>query len=240
MEGWNAEEGQDTLDTTIDLEAAARDLEGRGPQAALAWALEAYHPHIVIASSFGLEDVCLIHMAHEIRPDVRVFYLDTDLLFAETYQTIERLSRAYRMTFTRIPASLTLKEQAERHGPRLWARDPDRCCELRKVIPLKGALAGEKAWVTGIRRDQSPARAKARIVEWDAKFSLVKVNPLAPWTAEDVRRYIAANDVPYNPLHDAGYPSIGCMPCTRPVKPGEDPRAGRWAGLDKTECGLHQ
>jgi len=240
VEGRQAKEGQHTLDTEVDFEAIARDLEGKGPEAALAWALGAFHPHVVIASSFGLEDVCLIHMAHRIRPDVRVFYLDTDLLFAETYDTIDRLARALSMTFTRVPASLTLKEQAELHGPGLWARDPDRCCELRKVIPLMGVLSGERAWVTGIRRDQSPARRGARIVEWDAKFSLVKVNPLAPWRVEDVRAYIEAHDVPYNRLHDSGYPSIGCLPCTRPVKPGEDPRSGRWAGRDKTECGLHQ
>lgn len=225
---------------TIDLLSVAEELEGQGPEAALGWALDAYHPQLAIASSFGLEDVCLIHMAHAIQPDVRVFYLDTDLLFPETYDTIRRLSDRLGMDFIRVPASLTLDEQAKEHGPRLWTRNPDLCCEIRKVIPLKGFLAGEKAWVTGIRRDQSPARQNARIVEWDPKFSLVKVNPLVLWTADHVWDYVRSHDVPFNPLHEQGYPSIGCVPCTRAVKPGEDPRAGRWAGVEKTECGLHQ
>jgi phosphoadenylyl-sulfate reductase (thioredoxin) len=121
----------------------------------------------------------------------------------------------------------------------LWGRDPDRCCDLRKVQPLRATLTAFDAWISAVRRDQTPDRADTPVVAWDGKFGLVKVNPLVRWTFDDVREYASTNDVPYNPLHDRGYPSIGCMPCTTPVAPGEDPRAGRWRGREKTECGLH-
>jgi phosphoadenosine phosphosulfate reductase len=133
----------------------------------------------------------------------------------------------------------TLDEQALDAGPELWGRDPDRCCELRKMEPLRATLAGYDAWVTAIRRDQTPERANAPVVGWDGRFGLVKINPLVRWTSDDVRTYVREQNVPYNPLHDQNYPSIGCVPCTSPVMPGEDPRSGRWRGKEKTECGLH-
>jgi phosphoadenosine phosphosulfate reductase len=171
-------------------------------------------------------------------PDV--FMLDTDLLFHETYQTVQAIQARYRVRLRRIRPSLSLAEQADQYGDDLWARDPDLCCRLRKVLPLNEALDGYAAWITGIRREQSPTRAAALAVEWDGSHGLVKVNPLVLWSTAEVWQWVRDHDVPYNPLHDQGFPSIGCMPCTRAVKPGEDLRAGRWSGFEKKECGLHQ
>jgi phosphoadenosine phosphosulfate reductase len=206
----------------------------------LAWAVETLSPRIAFACSFGAEDVAIVDMLSKIKPDVQIFYLDTDVLFPETYEVRDRIIEKYRPNLVRYSALLTLEEQAEQYGEALWARDPNACCNLRKVEPLKRALASLDAWITGIRREQAPTRANAGVVEVDEKFGLIKVNPLAMWTYKDVWNYIMTNQVPYNVLHDQGYPSIGCIHCTRPVKEGEDPRAGRWAGFDKTECGLHQ
>ncbi len=216
-------------------------MEEESPQAIVAWAVERFFPDIALACSFGAEDVALVDMLVKVRPDVKVFYLDTDLFFPETYDVRDRLLERYGLNLVRIAPSLSLAEQAARHGADLWKTDPDLCCRLRKVEPLARALKemGLAAWITGIRREQAPTRASARAVEWDARFGLVKINPLVRWTHRDVWNYIAANGVPYNVLHDHGYPSIGCAPCTRPVAPGEDLRAGRWAGRAKTECGLH-
>ena len=146
----------------------------------------------------------------------------------------------YGFEVERCRAALTPLAQAAAHGEALWSRDPDRCCRIRKVEPLAAKLATLQAWITGIRRDQAPTRANAKKLEWDEKFELWKANPIADWTSEQVWEHIRAHDLPYNPLHDQGYPSIGCTNCTRPVKPGEDPRAGRWSGFAKTECGLHK
>lgn len=223
----------------VDLDAVNALVADGGPQDVLAWGLTTYGPRISLASSFGAEDVALIDMLARLDRPFRLFYLDTDLLFAQTLALIERISRRYGVQPERYAARLTLAEQAAAQGDALWARRPDQCCAIRKVEPLGRALAALDAWITGIRRDQTPQRAGARLVEWDAAHGLVKLNPLAPWTAEQVWAYIRANDVPYNPLHEQGYPSIGCTPCTRPVRAGEDPRAGRWAGFEKTECGLH-
>ena len=227
------------MQDTAELETLASELERKGPEATVRWALDRFEK-VALASSFGLEDVCLVHMAATYRKDARIFYLDTDVLFPETYDVRDRLMDTYKIEFIRVEASIPLETQAKEYGDALWSRNPDLCCRLRKVIPLQNFLKNEDAWVTGIRREQTPARANAKVVEYDEKFGLVKVNPLAPWTSEDVRAYVDRHHIPYNPLHDKGYPSIGCVPCTRSVKPGEDPRAGRWAGTDKTECGLHQ
>lgn len=227
--------------TDAELAAVAADLEGKGPRAAIQWAFAQFSPEeIALACSFGAEDVALVAMMTQIRPGARAFYLDTNLLFPETYALIDRIAERYDVTLERYLPKLTVEEQAAQFGDALWSRDPDTCCGIRKVEPLQRALSGLKAWITGIRRDQAPTRANAKIVEWDAKFGLVKINPLAPWTDQDVWRYIVDNEVPYNPLHDQGYPSIGCIHCTRAVRPGEDPRAGRWSGFVKTECGLHK
>jgi len=215
-------------------------LEGKSPEEILAWAVEQFGPRLTLASSFGAEDVVLIDMVYKVGAEIPIFYLDTNKHFPETYQTRDRLAERYGLTFHQVLPKLTLEEQAERYGDELWKNDPTQCCNLRKVEPLGEWLAGYDAWVTGIRREQAPTRANAKKIEWDTKFRLIKLNPLASWTTEDVWNYIHKHDVPYNPLHDQHYPSIGCSVCTRPVMPGEDLRAGRWAGFDKTECGLHK
>jgi phosphoadenosine phosphosulfate reductase len=203
------------------------------------WGLEEFHPEVAIASSFGAEDVVLIDIAARAQKHFRVFTLDTDFLFDETYALIGQIEERYGIEIERCRSALTPEEQARQHGEALWGREPDRCCGLRKVEPLTKKLGELDAWITGIRRDQAPTRANARKLEWDSKFGLVKLNPLADWTSDQVWDYIRAHGVAYNPLHDRNYPSIGCTHCTRPVLPGEDPRAGRWAGFQKTECGLH-
>ena len=204
------------------------------------YALEQFSPKVAIASSFGAEEVVLIHLAAQARPDFRVFTLDTDFLFPETYALIDVIEQGYGVKVERARPRLTPDEQAQEVGKALWSREPDLCCNIRKVEPLTNKLAELDAWVTGIRRDQAPTRANARKLEWDSKFGLIKINPLADWKWEQVWAYIRAHSIPYNPLHDRGYPSIGCTYCTRPVRAGEDFRAGRWSGFQKTECGLHR
>lgn len=208
----------------------------------LEWAIRKFGEKLTLACSFGAEDVVLVDALQRIPggKKVDIFYLDTDLHFPETYETRDRLEERYGIRFKRVTPALTLDEQQASYGPALWRQDPNRCCYLRKVQPLEKTLSEYDAWMTGIRREQSPTRRKAQIVEVDQRFRLTKVNPLVHWTSEDVWAYIRERDVPYNPLHDERYPSIGCAPCTRPVHEGEDLRSGRWSGFQKTECGLHQ
>ena len=217
----------------------AEEFEDASPETVIRWAVETF-PKITFACSFGAEDVVLVDMLQKISPQTDIFYLDTDFHFKETYETRDRLADRYGVSFIQVKPELTPEEQAAQYGDELWKRDPNLCCNLRKVEPLSKFLAHYEAWITGIRREQAPTRANAKKVEYDTKFGLVKFNPLAAWKTEDVWRYIRENNVIYNPLHDRSYPSIGCEHCTRPVKPGEDPRAGRWSGTGKIECGLHQ
>jgi phosphoadenylyl-sulfate reductase (thioredoxin) len=216
--------------TPAEIAAAADALEGRPPAEVLAWAAGRFAPRITFATGFGVEGCVLVDLIARGGLNVDLFTLDTGVFFPETYALWQRLEERYGVKVRAVRG-----EQPER----LWETDPDRCCELRKVVPLRRELLGFDAWVSAIRRDQTGNRAAARVVEPDAKFGLVKVNPLSAWTSREVWNYVAANDVPYNPLHDAGYPSIGCAPCTTAVAPGEDPRAGRWRGRGKTECGIH-
>jgi phosphoadenosine phosphosulfate reductase len=222
------------------MTTATIPIETLNAQEVIAAALNEFPGKLAIASSFGAEDVVLIDVAAKSGLPFRVFTLDTDFLFPETYALIDRIEAKFGIAIERNRARLSPEEQAGAHGESLWLRDPDACCAIRKVEPLKAKLATLQAWVTGVRRDQAPTRANTQKREWDAKFGLWKFNPLADWSAEKVWSYIREHDVPYNPLHDRDYPSIGCTHCTRPVKPGEDPRAGRWSGFAKTECGLHQ
>ncbi len=227
--GWNPEALKQNSDR----------FEGRPPEELLRWGLETFAPDIALATALGPEDVVLMHLISQIRPETTMFYLDTDVLFAETYALRDELEARLDVRFTRVPASLSLEQQASEHGEALWSHDPNLCCQLRKVVPLRRFLASQRAWITGIRRDQTPFRANAPLVEWDDANGLVKFNPLASWTSEQVWAHIYGHELPYNPLHDQDYPSIGCIPCTRSVAPGQDPRAGRWDGLGKTECGIH-
>ncbi len=233
------QESTKTAYTKEEIERIGEEFEGKSPQEILKWAIDEFYPEIALACSFGAEDVALVDMVVKINPDTRIFYLDTNLLFKETYEVRDRLIEKYRISPVRYVSTLTLDEQAKRYGDKLWLKDPNLCCKLRKIEPLTEALKDLNAWITGIRREQAPTRANAKVVEWDNRFGLVKINPLAAWTIKEVWDYIMENKVPYNTLHDRNYPSIGCEPCTKPVKPGEDPRAGRWAGFKKIECGLH-
>jgi phosphoadenosine phosphosulfate reductase len=213
--------------------------EGWSAEDVLSWAFEHFGRSMAIASAFGVEGMVLIDLASRLRPDFRVFTLDTGFFFPETYALIGETERRYGIRVERCRPALRPDEQARSLGEALWSRDPQRCCELRKIDPLRRKLSELEAWATAIRRDQTEARAWTSKVEWDSKFGLVKMNPLADWTWQQVWEYVRAHHVPYNPLHDRNYPSIGCTHCTRAIAPGDDLRAGRWPGFQKTECGLH-
>ncbi|MGI9117476.1 MAG: phosphoadenylyl-sulfate reductase [Gaiellales bacterium] len=200
----------------------------------VAAALEAFHPRISVACSFQQEEAVLLDMVFSVRPDARVFALDTDVLFPETYATWQAIESRYGVQIERFRGP-TLEEQAAAHGDRLWETDPNACCALRKVEPLGRALEPLDAWITGIRRDQAPTRAATPKAEFDHSSNRWKFSPLADWTVDDVWAYIEVRDLPVNPLHRQGYASIGCTHCT---KPGSG-REGRWADSEKTECGLH-
>jgi phosphoadenosine phosphosulfate reductase len=222
-----------------DWSEANERLAGAGPREILLWAVETFFPRLTMATAFGPEGCAILHLLSEIEPRVRVFNLDTGYQFAETLALRDRIAERYGIEVELVRPETTVAEYEALHGGPLYVSEPDRCCHDRKIIPLRRAVQGYDAWISSIRADQSQHRARASVVGWDAKFNLVKVNPLLSWTHRDVWAFVVANKVPYNPLHDQGYPSIGCWPCTRAVKPGEDERAGRWAGQAKTECGLH-
>jgi phosphoadenosine phosphosulfate reductase len=226
--------------TVEDIKQAAADLENASAQDIVKWAAGEFGGgRLTFATSLGIEDCVVTDMIARERLPIDFFTLDTQLLFPETYKLWEEIERRYGIHIKPVRAERTVEEQAAAEGPALWEREPDRCCDLRKMQPLRATLANYDAWITAIRREQTPDRANAPVVGWDGRFGLIKVNPLVRWTAAEVRAYVAEHQVPYNPLHDQNYPSIGCTPCTSPVMPGEDPRSGRWRGQEKTECGLH-
>ncbi|MCY4599544.1 MAG: phosphoadenylyl-sulfate reductase [Acidobacteria bacterium] len=236
----------DNTAVTADLEAGhahlarwAAELEEWTAADILTWAADQYADRLTFATGFGPEGCVLIDLIGRRRLPIDIFTLDTGLLFPETRDLWRRLEDRYELRIRSVTPELSVESQAAAHGDHLWERQPEHCCSMRKVVPLKQELARVDAWITAIRRDQTPQRADALVVEPDAKFDIVKVNPLVRWTKRQVWAHILEHDVPYNPLHDRGYPSIGCAPCTSAVKPGEDDRAGRWRGSDKTECGLH-
>ncbi len=225
--------------TPEQIAAASEDLRNASPQRILRWAVDQFFPKLTMATAFGAEGCCLIHMLAEIEPNVRLFNLDTGYQFAETLELRERIRTRYGIEVEYIRPDTTVEEYEAEHGGPLYRHRPDQCCFDRKMVPLRRAVVGYDAWISAIRRDQTTDRARADVVQWDPKFELVKVNPLLAWTKTDVWNFVLKNDVPYNPLHDQGYPSIGCWPCTAAVADGEDERAGRWAGSRKKECGLH-
>jgi phosphoadenosine phosphosulfate reductase len=203
----------------------------------LRWAGSTFGDDFAITSSMA--DGLLAHLASRAVPGVHVIFLDTGYHFAETLGTRDWISSVLPVTLVNVRPEQSVPEQDAEFGPRLFERDPDLCCSLRKVQPLAQTLAGYTAWGSGIRRDESPSRAGTRLIDWDAKREMIKINPLAAWSQADVDAYIQEHQVPVNPLIDFGFASVGCAPCTRAVAPGEDPRAGRWAGRTKTECGIH-
>mgnify|MGYP003929036603 FL=1 len=223
-----------------ELDRINAELEDVTPQEIIKWAVDRFGDGLILACSFGgISGMAILDMAVKIKPDIDVFYIDTDFLFPETHQTKEEAIKRYGIKPIAFKTKLTPEAQAEKYGDELWKRNPDLCCHIRKVEPTREALKGRSAWITGLRRDQSSTRRNVRPVEWDYKFGLYKINPLAYWNEKEVWRYIFKHNVPYNPLHDQGYPSIGCTHCTSPVYGSEDSRAGRWAGTGKVECGLH-
>jgi phosphoadenosine phosphosulfate reductase len=221
------------------LSPTDRRVEALPAEEVLRWAYEEWGDRLCLSCSWQKQSSVLVHMASELGLDVDVIELDTHLFFKETYETRDRLVERYKLKLI-VPEIPTVAAQHRHEGPNLWERDPDRCCHIRKVEPLIRALEPYDAWVSGIRRDQSPSRAGTQKVARSARYDVWKIQPLADWSEQDVWRYIVANDIPYNPLHDAGYRSIGCIPCTRPIRPDEEERAGRWAGSDKLECGIHK
>ncbi|WP_457623625.1 phosphoadenylyl-sulfate reductase [Persephonella sp.] len=207
----------------------------------LKWVFETYE-NVGFTSSFSADDVSIINMIREIKPDGLIIFIDTDYHFPETYDLVERLKKEWNLNLKIIKPLITVEEMEERYGEKLYEKDPDKCCQIRKVEPLKRILEDLDVWITGMRRDQSPTRANIGKVETHKLPSgktILKVNPIADWTRKDVWNYVNENNLPYNPLYDQNYLSIGCAPCTRPVLEGEDERAGRWAGKGKLECGLH-
>jgi phosphoadenosine phosphosulfate reductase len=206
------------------------------PEQILGWAFETFGEAVSIASAFGAEGMVLIDIASRVRSNFRVFTLDTQFLFPETYNLMDQVEQRYGVVIEKVYPLISPEEQEHVHGSRLWERNPDQCCQLRKVEPLRRQLGELRAWITSIRRDQTPHRAGAAKIE---TFGLVKINPLADWTSKQVWQYIRQHNVPYNVLHDRNYPSLGCTHCTRAISPEEDARAGRWSGSSKTECGLH-
>ena len=218
-------------------EQAGRDLDTASAQDVLRWAADVFGDRFVIASSMG--DGLLAHLAASVAPGVHLLFLDTGYHFAETIGTRDAVAQVYDVDVRTVLPLLSVGQQDAQHGPELYRRDPDACCAMRKVEPLARGLEPYTAWASGIRRDEAVTRRDTPVVAWDAKRSMVKVNPVATWTQEQADAYIADNGVLVNPLAYDGYPSIGCAPCTRRVAPVEDPRSGRWADSGKTECGLH-
>ncbi len=228
-----------TEEFLAELARESESLESATPQEILRWTVDRYAPRFTMATAFGPEGMTLIHMLAEIAPATPVFNLDTGYQFAETLELREEVKRRYGIEVEyKLPEQTVAEYEAANGGP-VYKTDPNRCCFDRKLKVLHEAAKGHYAWASAIRRDQSDDRARAAIVGWDRKFQLVKVSPLANWTKKDVWNLIAKENIPYNPLHDKGYPSVGCWPCTRSVLAGEDERAGRWSGFQKTECGLH-
>jgi phosphoadenosine phosphosulfate reductase len=216
---------------------AAIRLEDADASDVLRWAVDEFGDQLCLTSS--MSDAVLAHMVSQLRPGVPVLFLDTGYHFAETIGTRDAVAATLPVSVRTIRPRQTVAQQDAEFGPRLHDRDPDRCCAMRKVEPLNRALEPYSAWASGVRRDESPTRAETPVVAWDARRAIVKIHPIARWTQADLDEYIAANGVLVNPLALDGYPSIGCAPCTRRVESGADPRSGRWAGLAKTECGLH-
>ncbi|MCH7727244.1 MAG: phosphoadenylyl-sulfate reductase [Planctomycetes bacterium] len=228
-----------TPDLLDELQQASNDLESATPQEILKWAFDRFPSRFTMATAFGPEGMTIIHMLAEIAPQTPIFNLDTGYQFEETLELCERVRERYGIEVELKKPELTVQQYESLHGKPLYESNPNQCCFDRKIKVLHEAVRGMHAWASAIRRDQSSDRAKTPIVGWDKKFQLVKVSPLANWTKKQVWDMILEHDIPYNPLHDQGYTSIGCWPCTRAVALGEDDRSGRWSGFSKTECGLH-
>jgi phosphoadenosine phosphosulfate reductase len=229
----------------VDLPLLSDIVEAMSASEAIRWALDNYHPKVAFASSFGAEDVVVMDLMLRARKDARIFTLDTGRLHEETHDVTRRVRERYGIAIeTHVPDSGSIERLLNDKGPfsfRVSVADRKECCEIRKVAPLRAALSGLDLWITGLRRSQAASRAAVGRLEWDEVFGLMKLNPIADWSEEQVWEYIRDKGLPYNALHDRGFPSIGCAPCTRAVRPGEDARSGRWwwESSERKECGLH-
>jgi phosphoadenosine phosphosulfate reductase len=224
------------------LEARAKQLEDYSALEIIEGAISAYGKDAAVSTAFGPGGLCVMHMAKQFDPEVRAFYIDTGFVFPETEHLLKRWVGEQKLNLKRVLPVLSIEEQAKEHGDRLWMRDPDQCCAIRKVEPNNRALDGVKLWIAALRRDEAKTRTETPVLQrirLPNGQGLLKLCPIVKWSQKEVWRYISDHALPYNELHDRGYPSIGCTHCTRPVKPGEDERAGRWSGTQKTECGLH-
>ncbi len=222
-----------------ELEERSAEFETATPREIIAWAADRFGDELTMGTAFGPEGMVILHWLAEVAPTTPVFNLDTGYQFAETLELRDQVAERYGIEVAMLKPELTVEQYEAKHGGPLYKTDPNQCCFDRKLAVLKKAIVGKSAWISAIRRDQSADRAKAPIIGWDKKFGLIKVNPLANSTKSDIWNLIVKEEIPYNPLHDKGYTSIGCWPCTRAVIFGEDERAGRWSGTEKTECGLH-
>ena len=241
--------GEAALDTTAttrvyvpskdEIAGWNRLLNTATPEKIIQFAWQKFPHKLAVATQFGVEGATLLHRVAQIAPQAHYFTIDTGLLFHETYTLADELEKLLGIKIARIKPEKSVAEQAVTHGANLWERDPDLCCTLRKVMPMQDALSGMSAWMTGIRREQSHTRLETPVVQWDERFGLVKFAPLANQSKDAIESYVEEYQLPTNPLRKLGYLSLGCFTCTRPVKPGEDARAGRWSGRSKTECGLH-
>ena len=231
MQGLNASVAQ--------ISRLAEQFESAHPREILSWAHCTFGETLAIVTSFQATGIVTLHLMRELAPATQVLTLDTGFLFPETINLINTLEERFQLNLRRIRPRQTPRQQARDYGDRLWERNPDRCCHIRKTMPLREALAGYSAWVTGLRRDQSTKRANTPIVSRDSRTGLIKIAPFANWSSDMIWSYLRANDLPYNPLHDIGYPSIGCWTCTKAVHQEADARSGRWAQREKTECGIH-
>jgi phosphoadenosine phosphosulfate reductase len=228
-----------TADLLAELQARSDEFETAHPRQIIAWAVDRFGPRLTMATAFGPEGMIILHWLAEVGPQTHVFNLDTGYQFPETLELRDEVARRYGIDVEMRRPELSVAQYEAQHGRPLYTTNPNQCCLDRKIKVLHQAIEGKHAWISAIRRDQSTDRSRAAIIGWDKKFQLVKINPLANWTKQDVWKMVLDASVPYNPLHDRGYTSIGCWPCTRAIQFGEDERAGRWSGFAKTECGLH-
>lgn len=213
----------------------------KNPEELLKWIVKNLpNEKVVMGTGFGPPGIVLLDMLLKVTRDISVFYIDTDFLFDQTYELKEKLQEKYDIKFLRFSTDLTSEMQADQYGEKLWEKDPDLCCNLRKVKPLKKALQNYDIWITGIRKKQTQVRNTSTLIEYESRFEIIKINPLINWRHDEVWDYIKTHNLPYNSLHDNSYPSIGCKQCTSPVCAGDDDRSGRWKGSNKTECGLHK